>query len=131
MGAQLAMAEALAALRNVRFMVMTVVWGWVLCPSLAYLLVKIIPMEQPYTIGLILLGMTPCAPFMPMMVKKARGDLGYTGAIMLLAAIAPLMTIQADSRSVVMVALGIPVTLIFGFLAARWYANHPLQEKML
>jgi hypothetical protein len=50
---------------------------------------------------------------------------------MLLAAIAPLMTIQADSRSVVMVALGIPVTLIFAFLAARWYANHPLQEKML
>jgi len=27
MGAQLAMAEALAALRNVRFIVMTVVWG--------------------------------------------------------------------------------------------------------
>ena len=45
MGAQLAMAEALAALRNVRFIVMTVVWGWVLCPSFAYLLVKIIPIE--------------------------------------------------------------------------------------
>jgi BASS family bile acid:Na+ symporter len=31
-GLQLARAEALAALRNVRFVVMTVVWGWVLCP---------------------------------------------------------------------------------------------------
>ena len=261
-GAELAVGEALAALRNVRFIVMTIVWGWVLCPSFAYLLAKIIPMEQPYAIGLILLGMTPCAPFMPMMVKKARGDLAYTGAIVLLAAIgtvafmpfavprmvtgltadawlvgkpllffvlvplfvgiavkgfaepvasrlhplvkkttdittilmlvamaiaygqgfigaigsyaigtlvlfigvvtlatdrlgfglkqeqrsvltigmctrnlgaaiAPLMTIQADSRSVVMVALGIPVTLIFSFLAARWYASHPPQEKML
>ena len=260
MGAQLAMAEALAALRNVRFIVMAVVWGWVLCPSFAYLLAKIIPMEQPYTIGLILLGMTPCAPFMPMMVRKARGDLGYTGALMLLAAIgtvafmpfavprmvsgltadawvvgkpllffvlvpllvgmavkrfaepvasrlyplvkkttdittmvmlvamaivygedfigaigsyaigtlvlfvgvvtlatdrlgfglkqgqrsvltigmctrnlgaaiAPLMTIKADSRSVVMVALGIPVTLIFSFLAARWYASHAPQDE--
>ena len=254
MGAQLAVAEALAALRNVRFVTMAVVWSWVLCPSFAYLLVKIIPMEQPYTIGLTLLGMTPCAPFMPMMVRKARGDLGYTGALMLLAAIgtvafmpfavpwmasgltadawvvgkpllffvlvpllagmavkgwaeplasrlyplvkkttdittmvmlavmaivygkdfvgaigsyaigtlilfvgvvtlatdrlgfglkqeqksvltigmctrnlgaaiAPLMAIKADSRSVVMVALGIPVTLIFSFLAARWYAS--------
>jgi BASS family bile acid:Na+ symporter len=260
MGAQLAMAEAIAALRNVRFIVMTVLWGWVLCPSFAYLLVRIIPMEQPYTIGLILLGMTPCAPFMPMMVKKAHGDLGYTGALMLLAAIgtvafmpfalprmvsglkadawmvgkpllffvlvpllvgmavkrcaepvafrlyplvkkttdittmvmlaamaivygkdfigavgsyaigtlvlfvgvvtlatdrlgfglkqgqrsvltigmctrnlgaaiAPLMTIKADSRSVVMVALGIPVTLIFSFLAARWYASHAPQDE--
>jgi BASS family bile acid:Na+ symporter len=260
MGAELAIGEALAALRNARFIVMTVVWGWVLCPSFAYLLAKIIPMEQPYAIGLILIGMTPCAPFMPMMVKKAGGDLGYTGALMLLAAIgtvafmpfavpwmvagltadawvvgkpllffvlvpllvgmavrsfaepvasrlyplvkkttdittmvmlaamaivygedfigaigsyaigtlvlfvgvvtlatarlgfglkhgqrsvltigmctrnlgaaiAPLMTIKADSRSVVMVALGIPVTLIFAFLAARWYASHPSQDK--
>jgi BASS family bile acid:Na+ symporter len=259
-GAELAIGEALAALRNVRFIGMTVVWGWVLCPSFAYLLAKIIPMEQSYAIGLILLGMTPCAPFMPMMVKIARGDLAYTGAIVLLgaigtvafmpfavprmlagltadawlvgkpllffvlaplfvgiavkrfaepvasrlyplvkkttdiitivmllamaiaygkgfigaigsyaigtlilfvgvvtlatdrlgfglkqrqrsvltigmctrnlgAAIAPLMTIQADSRSVVMVSLGIPVTLIFSFLAARWYASHPPQEK--
>jgi BASS family bile acid:Na+ symporter len=260
MGAQLAMDEALAALRNMRFIVMAVAWGWVLCPSFAYLLVKIIKMEQPYSIGLILLSMTPCAPFMPMMVRKARGDLGYTGALMLLgaigtvafmpfavprmvsgltadawvvgkpllffvlvpllvgmavkrcaeavasrlyplvkkttdittmvmlavmaivygkdfigaigsyaigtlvlfvgvvtlatdrlgfglsqgqrsvltigmctrnlgAAIAPLMAIKADSRSVVMVALGIPVTLIFSFLAARWYASHACQDE--
>ena len=45
------------------------------------------------------------------------------------AAIAPLMTIQADSPSVVMVALGILVTLIFSFLAARWYASHPPQDE--
>jgi hypothetical protein len=41
------------------------------------------------------------------------------------------MAIKADSRSVVMVALGVPVTLIFAFLAARWYASHPPQEEML
>jgi BASS family bile acid:Na+ symporter len=45
------------------------------------------------------------------------------------AAIAPLMTIKADSHSVVMVALGIPVTLIFAFLAARWYASHAPQDE--
>ena len=45
------------------------------------------------------------------------------------AAIAPLMTIQADSPLVVMVALGIPVTLIFAFLAAHWYARHSPQDK--
>ena len=28
-----------------------------------------------------------------------------------------------------MVALAIPVTLIFAFLSARWYANHPSHEK--
>ena len=261
MGLELSVGEALVALRNVRFIVMTVVWGWVLCPSFAYLLARIIPMEQPYGIGLILLGMTPCAPFTPMMVRKARGDLGYAGALMLLAAIgtvafmpfavpwmvaglkadawvvgkpllffvlvpllvgmavrglvagtasrlyplvkratnistlvmivaielaygegfisaigsyaigtqilfvgvvtlatyklgfglkeeqrsvlsigmctrnlgvaiAPLMAVQADSRSIVMIALGIPVTLIFSFLAARWYATHAPQDGL-
>ena len=40
------------------------------------------------------------------------------------AAIGPPMTIKADSRSVVMVVLGIPVTLIFSLLAAHWYASH-------
>ena len=45
------------------------------------------------------------------------------------AAIAPLMAIQADSRSIVMIALGIPVTLIFSFLAARWYASRAPQDE--
>ena len=115
MGAQLAMAEALAALRNVRFIVMTVVWGWVLCPSFAYLLVKIVPMERPYTLGLMLLGMTPCAPFMPMMVKKARGDLGYTGAMMLLAAIG----------TVAFMPFAVP-RMVSGLTADAWVVGKPL-----
>jgi BASS family bile acid:Na+ symporter len=45
------------------------------------------------------------------------------------AAIAPLMTIRADPRSVVMVAIGIPVTLAFSFLVARWYASHAPPDK--
>ena len=43
--------------------------------------------------------------------------------------IAALMTINVDSRSVIMVALAIPVTLIFSYLAACWYAGHtPMEE---
>ena len=45
------------------------------------------------------------------------------------AAIAPLMAIKADSRSIVMVTLGIPVTLVFSFFAARWYASHAPQDE--
>jgi BASS family bile acid:Na+ symporter len=44
-------------------------------------------MEEPYGIGLLLLGMAPCAPFVPMMAEKARGDLAYTGAILVLTAV--------------------------------------------
>ena len=70
-----------------RFVTLGLLWGFVLCPALAYLLTRIIPLEQAYAIGLILLGMVPCAPFLPMMVERARGDLGYAAAFMLLAAV--------------------------------------------
>jgi len=115
MGTQLVIAETLVGLRNARFIVMTVVWGWVLCPSFAYLLVKIIPMKQPYAVGLILLGMTPCAPFMPMMVRKARGDLGYTGAMMLLAAIG----------TVAFMPFAVP-RMVSGLTADAWVVGRPL-----
>ena len=87
MGLRLKLEDALGGLRNLRFVTLGLVWGFVLCPALAYLLTRIIPLEQAYAIGLILLGMVPCAPFLPMMVDKARGDLGYAAAFMLLAAV--------------------------------------------
>lgn len=87
MGLRLNLREALGGLRNVRFVVQSVLWGFVLCPALAYALTKVIPLEPPYAIGMILLGMAPCAPFLPMMVDKARGDLAYAAAFMLLASV--------------------------------------------
>jgi BASS family bile acid:Na+ symporter len=62
-------------------------WGFVLLPALAWLLARVIPMAHPYATGLVLLGMTPCAPFLPPMVDRARGDIGYTAAFMLLASV--------------------------------------------
>ena len=84
-------------------------------PVLRYLLAKIIPMEQPYAIGLILIGMTPCAPFMPMIVKKARGDLGYTGALMFLAAIG----------TVAFMPFAVP-RMVAGLTADAWLVGRPL-----
>jgi len=40
-------------------------------------------MEDSYRYGLILVGLTPCAPFLAVMVDKAKGDLGLTAAFML------------------------------------------------
>ncbi|MCK7490681.1 MAG: hypothetical protein MZW92_02035 [Comamonadaceae bacterium] len=51
-----------------------------------------IPLEAPYAMGLILIGLAPCAPFLPMMVDRARGDMGYTASFMLLAAVGMVVT---------------------------------------
>ena len=53
------------------------------------------------------MGMTPCAPFVPMVVERAKGDIGYTAAFILLSFVAtivvmplavPLMIEGADRR---------------------------------
>src|SRR4030042_6356654 len=109
MGLRLKLREALGALRNVRFVVLSVLWGFVLCPALAYLLTKVIPLDPPYAMGMILLGMAPCAPFLPMMVDKARGDLAYAAAFMLLASVV----------TVIYMPLAVPV-LVKGLTPDAW-----------
>ena len=84
-GLRLQVAEALAALRNVRFVVISLVWCFVLGPALAVLLTRLIPLAEPYALGLILLGMVPCSPAIPLMMRKSGGSLAYMSAFMLLA----------------------------------------------
>jgi BASS family bile acid:Na+ symporter len=67
------------------------VWSFVLCPALAYAITLLLPLKSPYAIGLILLGMAPCAPFVPLLVDKANGDLGFTAAFMLLASVGTVL----------------------------------------
>lgn len=85
MGLRLKVSEALRALRDVRFVVVSLLWGFVALPALAYAIAEWLPMAHPFAMGLILLGMAPSSPFMPPMVERARGDMGLAAAFMLLA----------------------------------------------
>lgn len=111
MGLVVKIRRALAGLRDPLFVILSLVTGFVVGPGVAYLIATWIPMEEPYRIGLILIGMTPCAPFLPMAVEKARGDIAYTAAYILLVSAAtvlympwavPLMTdgLAADARAI-------------------------------
>lgn len=69
-GLRLRVAEALAALRNVRFVMLSLLWCFVLGPALALLFTKIIPLSKPYALGLVLL-----MPFMvPLLAKGFTAD---------------------------------------------------------
>jgi BASS family bile acid:Na+ symporter len=120
MGLRLNLADAIRGLRNIRFVAHTLVWSFVVCPALAYAITLIIPLERPYAIGLILLGMAPCAPFVPMLVAKARGDLGYTAAFMVLASIG----------TVVCMPVTVPL-LAKGLTASPWAIAKPLLMVVL
>jgi BASS family bile acid:Na+ symporter len=115
MGLRLNVQDALGGLRNVRFVTYTLLWGFVLGPALAYAITLVIPLAPPYAMGLVLLGMTPCAPFLPMIVDKAKGDLGYTAAFMLLTAVG----------TVVFVPFALPL-MVKGLTVSTWAIAKPL-----
>jgi len=115
MGLRLNPRDALRGLRNIRFVVYTLLWGFVLCPALAYVITRLLPLAYPYAMGLILMGMTPCAPFLPMIVDKAKGDLGYTAALMLLTAVG----------TVVFMPMAVPL-MVKGLTVSSWTIARPL-----
>ena len=86
---------ALAPLRNLRFVVAVVLVDWLFGPALAIALVRLLPMERPYEVGLLLMSLAPAAPFLPMMVRRAGGDLAYTAGFMLIAAIGTVLLMPA------------------------------------
>ena len=115
MGLRLNLQAAFRGLRNVRFVAYTLVWSFVLVPALAYGITLLIPLQAPYALGLVLLGLAPCAPFVPGLVDKARGDLGFTAAFMLLASVG----------TVVCMPFTVPL-LTTGLSASAWAIAKPL-----
>lgn len=114
-GLRLKVAEAFAALSNARFVVLTLLWCFVLGPALAVLLTAIIPLAEPYALGLVLLGMAPCSPAIPVMMRKSGGSLAYMSAFMLL----------AYAGTVVLMPFMVP-WLAKGFTADPWTIAKPL-----
>src|SRR5512137_1035406 len=115
LGLRLNLKEALQGLRDVRFVSLSVLWAFVLCPVLAYGLTLVIPLTPPYAMGLILLSMAPCAPLLPMMADRARGDLNYAASFILL----------ASAGTVVYMPLAVPL-LVKGLTVSAWAIAKPM-----
>jgi len=115
MGLRLNPRDAVAGLRDARFVAYTLAWGFVLGPALAYAITLVLPLAPPYAMGLILMGMAPCAPFVPMLAGKAKGDLGYTAAFMLLTAVG----------TVLFMPVAVPL-MVQGLTVSAWAIAKPL-----
>jgi bile acid:Na+ symporter, BASS family len=147
MGLKLDLKQAGHALRDVRFMVTALLWSFVIGPALAILLARSLPLAEPYALGLILLGLAPCAPFVPLLSEKAGADLNYVAAYLLLASLGtmillPIMIpivateLTADTWMIARplllfialpLAIGICVRLAAAALADK---SHPVVKKL-
>jgi BASS family bile acid:Na+ symporter len=115
MGLQVKMPEVMEALRNKKSLALIFVWGWVLGPAFGYLITRILPLAEPYVIVVLLASLAPCAPFLQQMVEKARGDMGFAGALI------PLVAVG----TVVLMPLMAPL-LIKGLTISTWALAKPL-----
>jgi len=120
MGLQVKMPEVMAALRNRKSLVLIFVWGWVLGPAFGYLITRVLPLAEPYIIVVLLASLAPCAPFLQQMVGKARGDMGFAGALI------PLVAIG----TVVLMPIIAPL-LIKGLAISTWALAKPLLLTIL
>jgi BASS family bile acid:Na+ symporter len=120
MGLGLRFRDSIAGLRNPRFAGHVVLFGFVLGPPLAWALIRGLALEPPYALGLMLLGLAPCAPFLPAMVRRAQGDMTYTPAMMLLAAVGTVILLPSAAP-----------LLVAGLSVDAWTIAQPLLVLVL
>ena len=85
MGTGLTVAEILAALRNHRLIAFALLTNFVLMPLVALVLARALWLDEPLAVGLLLLGSSAGAPFLPKLSQLSRGNLPFAvGAMVLL-----------------------------------------------
>jgi len=84
LGLQLEIKETLVGLRDLRFLILTLLWAFVLGPALAYILTLVLPLTAPYANGLMVMSMVPGAAYLAMLVERAGGDVRYSASFLLL-----------------------------------------------
>jgi len=85
MGTGLTVGEIVAALRNHRLIMVALLTNFVLMPLGALTLAKVLWLDEPLGVGLLLLGCAAGAPFLPKLAQLSRGNLPFAvGAMVLL-----------------------------------------------
>jgi BASS family bile acid:Na+ symporter len=91
MGLQVVIPRMIQKLRNPRLLILTLIWGWITGPAIAYLITRILPLAEPYAVVLLIGSLAPSAPFLPPVVEKARGDIDFAGAFIPVAAVGTVL----------------------------------------
>jgi len=85
MGAGLTISQIFEPLRNARLVVLALMANFVLMPLGAFALSKVLWLDEPFGVGLLVLGCSAGAPFLPKLAQLASGNLAFAvGAMVLL-----------------------------------------------
>src|SRR3954467_5136911 len=114
-GLRVTWREAMAALKQPRFLLVSLIASWFVCPVVAMIVLRVVPLAAPYAAGLLLLALAPCAPFAPAVVRIAKGDTSALAAFMVFSAV----------TTVVFMPVGLAL-LLEGVAVSPWRIARPL-----
>jgi BASS family bile acid:Na+ symporter len=119
-GLGLGVRDIVAPLSRGRLVLAAVAANFFVAPAVAYGLTALLPLEESYEIGLLLLGGAAGAPFLPKLAEAAKGDVAFSVGLMLLLVVG----------SVAFMPIVLP-RMIPGLAADPWPLLRPLLVTML
>jgi BASS family bile acid:Na+ symporter len=84
MGLGLSLSQIAAPLKNIRLVALSLLANFLVMPLIALGLAKVLQLDEPLGIGLLLLGAAAGAPFLPKLAQIAKGNLAFAVALMVL-----------------------------------------------
>lgn len=84
MGFSLTVQQILAPLSNRKLVILSLAANFILVPLLTLGILLIFPLSEGLSIGLLLLGTSAGAPFLPKLAQVAKGDTGFSVGLMVL-----------------------------------------------
>src|SRR5215813_2474081 len=84
MGLSLTVGQILAPLRNYRLIGLALLANFMLMPFASFGIAKLLRLDEPLGIALILLGTASGAPFLPLLARVNKGNLAFSVGLMVL-----------------------------------------------
>lgn len=92
-GMSLSWQQILVPLRQFRLLALALLVNFVVVPVIAVALANGLSLDEPQSVGLILLGVAAGAPFVPKLIETARGDVALSVATMVLLMVGSLISL--------------------------------------
>jgi BASS family bile acid:Na+ symporter len=83
-GLGLSIGQIIAPLRDRRLVILSLLANFVLMPLAAAMLARLLRLDEPLGVGLLLLGCSGGAPFLPKLAQLAKGNLAFAVGLMVL-----------------------------------------------
>jgi BASS family bile acid:Na+ symporter len=83
-GLALTVEQILAPLRNLRLVSLALLTNFVLMPLAAFAIARLLRLDEPLGVALLLLGTAAGAPFLPLLARISKGNLAFAVGLMVL-----------------------------------------------